>query len=87
MRADLTRVVLELQAGGVFALDAARGWTLQCESGRIWVTESLGGQDVMLAAGDSHQVRHRGKVLLESREAARIRLFEGEPGGLRFGAN
>ncbi|MBI2311292.1 MAG: DUF2917 domain-containing protein [Betaproteobacteria bacterium] len=63
---------LTLQPSGLLRLDGARGVTLRCLSGRLWITEEGGGGDVFLAAGEFHRIGHGGVTLIEALEPAQV---------------
>ncbi len=56
----------DLSAGEAVSLDDMAGWTLASVCGRIWLTEASGDGDIWLLAGDKHEIRHGGRVVVEA---------------------
>ena len=60
------------------ALDDASGAKLRALSGIVWITETGLAEDVFLRAGEDHQLRRKGRVVVEAlRGEARIELCRG----------
>jgi hypothetical protein len=66
---------LNLAAGEVLRLDDAEGVEVACDSGRVWITEERGRDDVWLRAGQSVRLARRGLAIMEATQAARIRII------------
>ena len=67
---------LVLQENHPRALDGTGGAELRAVSGIVWITETGAADDVFLRAGESHQLRRKGRVVVEAvRGEARIELF------------
>ena len=54
-----------LRKGELMRLRRARGRTITCESGSLWITEEGIPGDVILGMGESHQFTTRGLVVIE----------------------
>ncbi len=70
-----TRNQLVLQENHPRALNDTGGAELRAVSGIVWITETGAADDVFLRAGESHQLRCKGRVVVEAvRGVARIEL-------------
>ena len=68
---------VDLPAGEALSLDNIDGFNLAPQSGVLWVTESVGSQDIILHAGQAHVVRHAGRVVVTALgSSARIVLTQ-----------
>lgn len=72
MNMRLITGAMTLQPSGLLRLDGARGVAIQCRSGRLWITEQGGGDDVFLSAGEIHRIGHGGVTLVEALEPAQV---------------
>ena len=57
--------ILHLPPGTARSLRPTRGLAFRCTAGVAWVTQSGCGEDVLLAPGDTHAPRRRGKIVLQ----------------------
>ena len=63
-----------LAEGRLMRVERAQGWTVQCQSGRLVVTQAGDGEDHELAAGDRLVVRTDGRVLVGAESDATFTL-------------
>ncbi len=66
-----------LGAGDAVSLTRTAGWELLGVSGRVWLTEELGGRDVWLAAGERFRLSRPGRTVIEAAadgEGATVRM-------------
>lgn len=79
----------ELPAGRMLRLQRARGWTLQCATGALLVTQEGDLRDLVLCAGGKVGIASHGRVLVEASGAAnaqaRVRLTRPARQGLSLG--
>lgn len=61
-----TYIQIDLARGEAMSLLDADGCLLRCVSGKLWLTEENGGQDIVLAAGQSFQLTRGGRAVIES---------------------
>ena len=60
-----------LEKGEVFHVDPITAWRrIECQRGRVWITQTGLGQDVILSAGDAFEVSAPGRLVVEALEAA-----------------
>lgn len=64
---------LELERREMLMLADARGQTLECRSGELWLTEA-GGGDTVLRAGESHVVQGDGYLVISACRDSRFAL-------------
>jgi hypothetical protein len=57
-------------------LDGLGGRTIRCTSGCVWITAPGVADDIFLRLGESWQVPHRGRVLVEAVGHAEIALTD-----------
>lgn len=74
MQLDLQTCELCLADDKLVRLRRARGLTVCCTAGRIWLTTAGETEDIILGAGDEHRLGDNGLVLLEAFGGARVRL-------------
>lgn len=67
-------LLLELPRHEVLALADARGQTVTCQSGELWITEEDAGRDLFLQAGQTYTVRSQGNLVVSACQAARIQV-------------
>lgn len=65
---------LELARRELLLLADARGQTLACESGELWLTEEGDADDRILRSGEAYTIRRPGRVVLSACRPARIAL-------------
>jgi hypothetical protein len=65
---------IALAAGELLRLDSARGVEIECEAGRVWITEEDSPGDVWLGAGERVRLAGRGLALVEAQRSSRVRL-------------
>ncbi|WP_269532171.1 DUF2917 domain-containing protein [Chitinimonas sp. BJYL2] len=56
------------------SVNADLGDRIHCHEGQLWITDAA-GNDVLLSAGQSHRISHRGRVVIEALSAARLQLL------------
>jgi DUF2917 family protein len=66
---------IALEAGEMLRLESGRGIEVQCEFGRVWITEESDSRDLWLDAGERVRLAGRGLALLEAQNASRVRLL------------
>ena len=66
-----------LARGELLRLDAARGMSVSCESGRVWITQERDPRDLWLSAGESVHLSGQGLALLEAERHAHVRIAQG----------
>lgn len=64
---------LELERREMLMLTDARGQTLECRSGELWLTEA-GGGDTVLRAGERHVVQEDGYLVISACRDSRFAL-------------
>lgn len=80
MAALLPYLEFELCADAAVSLDRLAGWTVISLSGRLWLTEEMGGRDIWLLPGERHRIVQAGRTVVETwplpgaDSPARIRL-------------
>lgn len=55
----------------------ARGLAITCNSGVLWITIEGDNRDILLHPGEKLQVAQNGKVVVEARRAAALRVIIG----------
>lgn len=66
---------ITLECGELFRLEGdPRGQVVQVVEGRVWLTQSGDGLDVILEQGQSYRIPGRELLLMQGLPAARIRL-------------
>lgn len=70
----LLSVVLELPYDSLLPLHGAKGMTIACLQGALWITQDGNRNDVVLEAGASFEVIDAGKVLVLALRNARFSL-------------
>jgi hypothetical protein len=68
------KFIVELEAGEVLPLERAKGVRLTSAEGTLWITEERGSLDVVLQAGQSHEVGNSGKTLVQAMGRARVAI-------------
>ena len=76
MKLDRERFRLALETGEVLRLDSPRGVEVECESGRLWITEEARGRDIWLNGGERLRLDSRGLALLEAHGPTKVRIAE-----------
>jgi hypothetical protein len=69
-----------LRAGDVLPIDVrgARA-VVECLEGRVWVTQQGDSRDIVLRPGRSFTLSRRGRGVIQTLRAARVRLGGAEP--------
>jgi len=65
---------VSLCAGELMRLDNPQGVEVACETGRLWITEERGVDDLWLLPGDRVRLTRRGLAIVEATQSARIRI-------------
>ena len=65
--------MIRLPRGKALPVRGGAGRTVRAHEGRIWITEERGG-DVVLEAGESHRLQHRGLAVIEAFSEAAISI-------------
>lgn len=74
MQLDLHDCELCLADNAPVRLSRARGLTVRCTAGRVWLTVDGEAGDIILVAGQFHRIRSNGLALLEAIGSGRVRL-------------
>lgn len=61
---------LSMDKGEVCAFQRNRKYTIQAETGSLWITQSNKPQDIFLEAGETFVVDESGKVVAEAMSSA-----------------
>jgi hypothetical protein len=81
MKIDLGSGELCLRHGVPLRLVGAAGLCIDCQGGKIWITEAGEAADIFLMAGDSYRIAGQGLALIESIGDGRVRLAMARPNG------
>lgn len=73
------RVSLQIARGTAVGIQDGRGTRLRVQHGTVWITQSGGGKDVFLAAGESFCVERDGLTLASALGRAPLALVSIEP--------
>jgi Protein of unknown function (DUF2917) len=71
---DMKRVVIELEYRGILPMKDALGTRIDCQDGRIWITEPGSTDDIVLEAGESYVISRRGVAVVQALREARVGL-------------
>ena len=71
---DMKRVVIELEYRGIVPVKNAMGTRIDCLRGRIWITEGGDNEDIVLEAGQSHEISRRGVAVVQALRDALVAL-------------
>ena len=63
---DMKRAVIELEHRGVIPVKDAVGSRIDCLRGRIWITELGCTDDIVLEAGESHEIERVGVAVVQA---------------------
>ena len=74
MTFDMKRVVIELEYRGIIPVEKAMGTRIDCLRGCIWITESGSTEDIVLEAGQSHELWRNGVAVVQGLRNALIAL-------------
>jgi hypothetical protein len=74
MKVSLEKVRLQLPHEGTMRVEDARGVTVRVRRGRLWITERGLRDDVFLGAGESWQLRRRGRAVLQAEAPTEFEL-------------
>lgn len=74
MDLDLRNGELCLADNAPVRIKGARGLTVACTAGQVWLTVAGESGDIILAAGQSHIIGNDGLALLEGVGGGRVRL-------------
>jgi hypothetical protein len=76
MTVDLAGNIINIARNRIIALDNARGTTIVCVRGSLWITEQRGSEDVLLEPGERYVLTGNGKALVTALEVGAIKLIE-----------
>ena len=68
--------VVSLEAGQVLALDDALGAKVQPSSARLWITEEGDYTDFVVDPGQSYEITHDGRTLVQALEPTWVTFAE-----------
>ena len=74
MTFDMNRVVIELEYRQVVPVEHAMGTRIDCLRGRVWITERDCTQDIVLEAGQSHEISRSGAAVVQALRDALVAL-------------
>lgn len=74
MKIDLPSDEYELSENAPIRLNNARGVSIHCTAGTVWITLSGEAGDIFLQAGERWSIKSNGLALIESIGSGRIRL-------------
>jgi hypothetical protein len=60
------RVAVELAYRESIAIEDAKGAQIDCRYGMVWITESGGGDDVVVGAGQSYEISRGGTAVVQA---------------------
>lgn len=75
MTVDLAGNIVTVARNRVIALDHARGTTIVCIRGLLWITEQRLGQDVLLEPGERYVLTGNGRALVTALEVGAAKLI------------
>jgi hypothetical protein len=76
MKLELGQSKLRIGREQLIAVRDGAGVRVTCLAGALWITEEQGGTDVVLDAGESHTIAHRGLTLVMALRAASVCIQE-----------
>lgn len=76
MTVDLAGNIINVARNRTVGLDDARGTTIVCVRGLLWVTEQRRSEDVLLEPGERYVLSGRGKALVTALEPGAVRLID-----------
>lgn len=76
MTVDLAGNIINVARNRIIALDHARGTTIVCIRGLLWITEQRRAGDVLLEPGERHVLSSNGKALVTALEVGAAKLIE-----------
>lgn len=79
MKIDLSAGEIQLANNQPICARQARGLSITCTSGVIWITVDGEPGDTYLMAGQTHELNSNGLAIIESIGDGRIRLHQPEP--------
>lgn len=71
---DMKRVIIELEYRGIVPVEHAIGARIDCLRGRIWITERGCTDDIVLEAGQSHEISRGGVTVVQALREAVVAL-------------
>ncbi|HLB14184.1 MAG TPA: DUF2917 domain-containing protein [Burkholderiales bacterium] len=74
MIVGMKRVVIELEYRGIVPVEDAVGTRIDCLRGRIWITQHGCTDDIVLAAGESHEISRAGVAVVQALREALVAL-------------
>jgi hypothetical protein len=76
MQLELGKSKVNMTRDQVIALRDGVGVRVTCVRGALWITEERSGTDVVLEAGQTHTIMHRGLTLVMALRDASLRVRE-----------
>lgn len=71
---EMKQLVIELEQRGIASVEDARGARIDCLCGRIWITEHRSPGDIILEAGQSHELSRNGVAVVQALREAHFAL-------------
>lgn len=75
MTVDLAGNIVTIARNRIIALDSARGTTIVCIRGLLWITEQRSSRDVLLEPGERYVLTGNGKALVTALEVGAAKLL------------
>ena len=66
MVSPLTDKIYDLDMSRAFSIDRAHQRTIRCIETHLWITEEGWSDDVIVAPGQSHTIKSRGRVVIST---------------------
>ncbi len=76
MTIDLAGNIINVARNRTIALDNARGTTVVCVRGSMWITEQRRSDDLVLEPGERYVLSGNGKALITALGAGAIKLID-----------
>jgi hypothetical protein len=76
MQFRITSPLVSLEAGQVLAVDDAQGARIQPRSARLWITEEGDFTDFVVDPGQSYEITHEGRTLIQALEPTWVSFRE-----------
>ena len=80
MKTNRNGTTVGLDRSGILRLERARGLSVTCQSGMLWLTQEGIPDDAFLAPGERLMIETRRLVLVEALRDSTLRLSESERG-------
>ncbi len=78
------RLVIELEYRGIVPVEGAMDARIDCLRGRVWITERGCADDVVLEAGQSHEISCSGVIVVQALRKACVEVWTRGKRGMGF---